>query len=69
MDRKRYIELSTISGLSLTKEEMKLNWHFCPEWDFMLLFQIKEHDEDHDGENCSCSKWTTAEIETLGKGE
>lgn len=31
---KRYFELESSSTLELTEEE---GWHFCPDWDYMLV--------------------------------
>lgn len=36
MDRERYIELDN-SGTGLTKEEWEAGWHWCYEWDGMLV--------------------------------
>jgi hypothetical protein len=36
MNRERYIELDN-SGTGLTKEEWEAGWHWCLEWDDMLV--------------------------------
>ena len=36
MNRERYIELDN-SGTGLTKEEWEAGWHWCYEWDGMLV--------------------------------
>jgi hypothetical protein len=36
MNRERYIELDR-SGTGLTKEEWEQGWHWCNEWDGMLV--------------------------------
>lgn len=36
MDRQRYAELELRDG-KLTAEEIAQGWHFCPEWDYMLV--------------------------------
>lgn len=36
MDKKRYNELDR-NGHGLTEEELKEGWHFCREWDGMLV--------------------------------
>ena len=37
MTDKRYIELDSGPDPQLTPEELKEGWHFCPDWDYMLL--------------------------------
>jgi hypothetical protein len=41
---------------ALTPAEMAEGWHFCPEWDYMLL-QLGHAD----GEQCDCEPWTSSE--------
>ena len=36
MDNERYMELER-KGLGLTKEEQELGWHWCDDWDLMLV--------------------------------
>ncbi len=36
MNRERYIELSK-SGMGLTNEELERGWHWCGEFDYMLV--------------------------------
>ena len=36
MDRNRYIELDN-AGTGLTPEEIEKGWHFCYDWDGMLV--------------------------------
>lgn len=48
-DRKR--ELETNPDASLTKEELEEGWHFCWDWDFMLI-----HDSWKEAEACTCKK-------------
>ena len=49
MDKKRYNELMTNLELKLTEEEIKEGWHFCCEWDGLLI-----HPNDPEYECCSC---------------
>lgn len=37
MDEERWIELESGKVKHLTKEEMAEGWHWCPEWDYMLV--------------------------------
>lgn len=37
MTRERYRELENNHSLSLTKEEVKQGYHFCYEWDGLLI--------------------------------
>ncbi len=37
MKQSRYIELSTNPEEQLTKEEIVQGFHFCPDWDGMLV--------------------------------
>ena len=36
MDEFRY-SLIDLSGEGLTEEEIEAGWHFCPEWDGLLI--------------------------------
>lgn len=48
MDRERYIELDN-SGTGLTKEEWEAGWHWCYEWDGMLVGP-----NTHEATCCTC---------------
>ena len=37
MSEKRYVELSACMSKELTEAEKAEGWHFCKEWDFMLI--------------------------------
>jgi hypothetical protein len=56
MEQARYNELmNKFIGLSdlyggLTSEEMKQGWHYCPDWDFLLI-----HPDNAEGESCTCA--------------
>lgn len=43
----------------LTADEMRDGWHFCPEWDSMLL---NLNDTEGEMESCPCTPWTEDEI-------
>jgi len=45
----RYKEIE--DGGTLTEEEVKEGWHFCPDWDYMLI-----NSNDAYGESCTCEK-------------
>ena len=63
MNRARQIELET-TGCSLTREELREGWHFCPEWDFMI---VNINDKRGEGAACTCDPWTEREIEAAFK--
>lgn len=50
MSKQRYAALVTDVTLALTEEELKDGWHFCPEWDGMLI-----HPTMAEAECCLCS--------------
>lgn len=37
MNNERYIELERSNSLPLTEEEIKKGWHWCGDWDYMLV--------------------------------
>lgn len=37
MDKKRFDELNGNDGRSLTESELAEGWHFCPDWDYLLV--------------------------------
>lgn len=37
MNPNRWIELEKSQTKELTEEEILEGWHFCPDWDFMLV--------------------------------
>ena len=50
MDDKRYREIDHAGGdIPMTEDEMSAGWHFCPDWDYML---IGPGMEEYDG--CTC---------------
>lgn len=49
MTKERYRELETNIQLQLTPEELVEGWHFCLEWDDMLI-----HKSWKEAEYCSC---------------
>lgn len=49
MTEKRYFELQDDPEGLLTVEEVNAGWHFCPDWDFLLI-----HDTDPEAESCAC---------------
>jgi hypothetical protein len=49
MTRQRYVELVRNFELKLTEEEMQEGWHFCCDWDGMLIQKGRA-----DGEECTC---------------
>jgi hypothetical protein len=53
ISNKRYKKLMDYSGKVslLTEEEMEFGWHFCSDWDFLLISpDMKEH------EFCNCER-------------
>ena len=49
MNKKRYKELMNNIELKLTEEEIKEGWHFCEEWDGLLI-----HKSWKEAECCIC---------------
>jgi len=49
MDRERYIRIQN-GAEDLTPEEVEDGWHFCPDWDDMLI-----HVDDDEFQCCPCS--------------
>ena len=54
MTPERYRELELDYNLKLTPEEVAAGWHFCMEWDGML---INRHHKE--GEACFCYEQPT----------
>ena len=48
MKNTRYIEVMK-NGAKLTAAEVKEGWHFCPDWDFLLI-----HPDTQEAECCNC---------------
>lgn len=49
MERERYIRIQNGTE-DLTPEEVEDGWHFCPDWDDMLI-----HPDDDEFQCCPCS--------------
>lgn len=49
MSQRRYIEIEANKSQHLTEEEKAAGWHFCKEWDFMLI-----HKSWPEAEACLC---------------
>ena len=49
MERERYIRIQNGTE-DLTPEEVEDGWHFCPDWDDMLI-----HVDDDEFQCCPCS--------------
>lgn len=49
MTNRRWIQLMMELGRKLTDEETAEGWHFCPEWDGLLIGPGME-------ETCSCEE-------------
>ena len=56
-DRMR--QLNSPESDSLTADEMRQGWHFCPDWDFML---VNVNDTEGEGACCTCGPWTEQEV-------
>ena len=37
MNRQRYLEVEYGKDVTLTEEEQNQGWHFCADWDYMLI--------------------------------
>lgn len=57
MTPERYRELNSAASGTLTAEEMRAGWHFCPDWDFLLI-----NPSEPEGESCCCAPWTPEQI-------
>ena len=58
MTPERYRELSWEAFIGLTPEELSRGWHFCPDWDYMLIGpNMKEC------ESCTCTSPKCANCE------
>jgi hypothetical protein len=51
MTSKRHKELMANQDLCLTPEEIAEGWHFCWDWDGLLI-----HKDDREAEICSCQE-------------
>lgn len=51
MTPRRAYELETDMNAKLTPEEMAAGWHFCPDWDGML---VDMNDIEGEGAACLC---------------
>lgn len=49
VNEERYRELSHNLDLHLTMEEINDGWHFCMDWDGLLI-----HEDDPEAECCTC---------------
>lgn len=56
----RYTELE-YGDIPLTEEEIQDGWHFCKDWDYMLI-----HDSWSEIEGCHCDSIRTPKINPLG---
>jgi len=61
MTPERYRELNGPVSIDLTAAEMRQGYHFCPDWDFMLI-RLGEPG----GEPCYCKPWTGEQIAEVG---
>lgn len=52
MTHERWLELEKNQELTLTEEEIKNGWHFCPEWDGLL---VNSNDDEGEGAACICT--------------
>lgn len=49
MTAERHMHLDR-SGDPLTAQELANGWHYCPDWDFLLV-----NSNDDEGEGCGCT--------------
>ena len=49
MNFQRYYDIERNIGVELTQEELAQGWHFCPDWDGLL---VKKGEPG--GEPCGC---------------
>lgn len=53
MTHERYLFLHNNRDAKLTKQEISEGWHFCPDWDDMLI-----HPKWSEAEACTCNQTT-----------
>lgn len=58
MDRKRWFELQRDYDGKLTPQEMEQGWHFCYDWDFLLVGPGMQEQF-----SCTCQPWTACQID------
>lgn len=51
MTKERWSEIQKDQELKLTEQEINDGWHFCPEWDGLL---VNSNDEEGEGAACIC---------------
>jgi hypothetical protein len=51
MNEQRYRELMGSPDAKITDEEWEEGWHYCPDWDFLLIGP-----ETIESEACTCYK-------------
>lgn len=49
MNHIRWTQLMENESLSLTQEEKDQGWHFCPDWDYLLISP-----ESAEYKSCNC---------------
>jgi hypothetical protein len=52
MTDERYREVNNDQEAKLTEQELADGWHFCPEWDGLL---VNSYDEEGEGAACICT--------------
>ena len=59
MTPERARELNSRDSGRLTVDEMRQGWHFCWDWDGLL---VNVNDTEGEGACCTCGPWTEQEI-------
>lgn len=59
MTPERMQVLNSRESDKLTAQEMREGWHFCPDWDFLL---VNMNDQEGEGQCCCCEPWTEQQI-------
>lgn len=59
MSPERMRQLNSQKSGKLTPKEMREGWHFCYDWDGLL---VNINDTEGEGACCTCGSWTEAEI-------
>lgn len=55
MSDARWMALERDPTLKLTPEEIASGWHFCPDWDGMLIHKLNP---EFEACNCTLEAWT-----------
>lgn len=64
MTPERYRQMNEPGDLKFTEAELREGWHYCPDWDFLVM--RAGHPDPGAFDSCSCKCWTEDEIKAFG---